>query len=43
MTIQIGATAPDFEAKTTEGLIQAKELFGEWRAPKPYTQPKGAS
>jgi alkyl hydroperoxide reductase subunit AhpC len=47
MIIQLGATAPDFEAQTTEGPIRFHDWIGtsravpfshskEWRSPKPY-------
>ena len=52
MTLQLGVEAPDFQADTTEGQIrfhdwlQAKDIFGDWREPKPYIrivpQPNGA-
>jgi hypothetical protein len=32
MTLQLGDTAPDFEAETTNGRIGSRG----WKAPRPY-------
>ena len=30
MTIQLGDTAPDFTAETTEGTLRLHEYLGDW-------------
>jgi thioredoxin-dependent peroxiredoxin len=39
MALQIGDTAPDFEAESTEGTIRPHDWIGHpdgWESPRPY-------